>query len=141
MSRACLPLGPGLRLTRLSSTAYNTALRRLRQKKHQEAEDYETEDPSESFFYANHRLSSSKHAVKNRRSAHVFSPTGHLLIADPGDDQNEDNGVEHPIPQLLALGERRWEEMLERQSRTLGEACAEYTRRYGRKPPKGFDLW
>jgi hypothetical protein len=39
------------------------------------------------------------------------------------------------------LGEKRWEELLSRQSTSLGEAVQEYTRRYGRNPPKGFDVW
>src|SRR5690606_31319995 len=29
----------------------------------------------------------------------------------------------------------------DRASRTLKEACAEYKRRYGRRPPKGFEKW
>ncbi|KAL7410218.1 hypothetical protein BDY24DRAFT_184654 [Mrakia frigida] len=31
--------------------------------------------------------------------------------------------------------------MAERRSETLGQAVEEYRRRYGRKPPKGFELW
>ncbi|KAJ5281584.1 hypothetical protein N7478_006956 [Penicillium angulare] len=31
--------------------------------------------------------------------------------------------------------------MVNRQSRTLGACCAEYERRYGRKPPPNFDKW
>ena len=31
--------------------------------------------------------------------------------------------------------------MLERQSKTHEDAVKEYKRRYGRKPPKGFDHW
>lgn len=65
---------------------------------------------------------------------HVFSSTGHMVVS-------KDESAPHPIPLLLALGERRWEELLARQSRTLAEATMEYERRYGRVPPKGFDLW
>lgn len=65
---------------------------------------------------------------------HQYSNTGHLLISDSP-------GAPHPIPLLLALGEKRWEEALSRQSRTLSDAVSEYIRRYGRRPPKGFDLW
>lgn len=54
---------------------------------------------------------------------------------------NNNPDAPHPIPLLLALGEKRWEELLARQSRTLGEAVREYERRYGRRPPKGFDVW
>lgn len=65
---------------------------------------------------------------------HTFSSTGHLLVS-PAASAN------HPIPQLLQLGEKRWEELLSRQSRTLRAAVKEYTRRYGRAPPAGFDQW
>ncbi|RXK37688.1 hypothetical protein M231_05021 [Tremella mesenterica] len=65
-------------------------------------------------------------------SHHLYSSTGHLLISTKSS---------HPIPLLLTLGEKRWEELLSRQSRTLGESVREYTRRYGRLPPKGYDLW
>lgn len=74
------------------------------------------------------------HVDSHTHHGHMYSSTGHLLISDRPD-------APHPIPTLLALGEKRWEEVLARQSRTLEEAVLEYTRRYGRKPPKGFDLW
>jgi len=77
---------------------------------------------------SNHSQARASHAH------HVFSPTGHLVMSD-------DPGAPHPIPQLIALGEKRWEELLARQSRTLGEAVAEYRRRYKRSPPRGFDKW
>ncbi|KAI0298353.1 hypothetical protein B0F90DRAFT_1733122 [Multifurca ochricompacta] len=37
--------------------------------------------------------------------------------------------------------ERRFRSLLSRQSRSLRAAVAEYKRRYGRNPPKGFDAW
>jgi hypothetical protein len=37
--------------------------------------------------------------------------------------------------------ERRFRALLSRQSRSLRAAVAEYKRRYGRNPPKGFDAW
>lgn len=76
----------------------------------------------------------ASHSPPHLPHAHTYSPTGHLLISNHSQAQ-------HPIPQLLALGERRWEEMINRQSRNLGEAVEEYKRRYGRAPPKGFDIW
>ena len=48
---------------------------------------------------------------------------------------------EHPIPQLMAKAEENFKQMLSRQSTTLKKAVAEYQRRYGRNPPKGFDQW
>ena len=77
----------------------------------------------------------ASHTLPNLPGAHRYSPTGHLVISP------DEAVAEHPIPQLLKLGERRWEEMIGRQSRTLNEAVDEYTRRYGRAPPRGFDVW
>jgi hypothetical protein len=79
---------------------------------------------------SNHTQAGGKHPLAH----HVFSPTGHLVMsANPT--------APHPIPQLLAMGEKQWEELLARQSRSLGEAVAEYKRRYKRNPPRGFDKW
>ncbi|TRM55568.1 hypothetical protein BD626DRAFT_524559 [Schizophyllum amplum] len=47
----------------------------------------------------------------------------------------------HPIPQLIADAQERFGRKVARQSRTLEAAAAEYRRRYGRNPPKGFDKW
>lgn len=65
---------------------------------------------------------------------HFFAPTGHLQISN-------DSSSPHPIPLLLALGEKKWEQLLARQSRTLEQAVEEYKRRYHRQPPLGFDIW
>ena len=51
------------------------------------------------------------------------------------------NVVEHPIPRLMMNAERQFRALLSRQSRSLRGAVAEYKRRYGRSPPKGFDAW
>ncbi|KAI9459303.1 capsular associated protein [Russula earlei] len=48
---------------------------------------------------------------------------------------------DHPIPHLMDDAERRFRNLLSRQSRSLRAAVAEYRRRYGRNPPKGFDAW
>jgi hypothetical protein len=50
-------------------------------------------------------------------------------------------GEEHPIPKLMDRAKKRWEALKGRQSKTFAQAVAEYKRRYGRKPPKGFDKW
>lgn len=47
----------------------------------------------------------------------------------------------HPIFDLVERAEREWERKLSKASKSLDEAVAEYRRRYGRKPPKGFDQW
>ena len=50
-------------------------------------------------------------------------------------------GEPHPIPALMARARRQWADLRARQSKTFAQAVAEYERRYGRKPPKGFDQW
>lgn len=52
-----------------------------------------------------------------------------------------DQAVEHPIVHLIRQGQLEWKQKLERQSKTLAQAVAEYKRRYSRNPPKGFDDW
>mgnify|MGYP001605464646 FL=1 len=47
----------------------------------------------------------------------------------------------HPIAYLVQEAEEKWNALLERQSQTLFQAVVEYQRRYGRKPPLGFDAW
>ncbi|GAA5950283.1 hypothetical protein JCM21900_001101 [Sporobolomyces salmonicolor] len=47
----------------------------------------------------------------------------------------------HPIAHLISRAEDEWEQMLRRQSQTLEQAVQEYERRYGMKPPVGFDSW
>lgn len=81
-----------------------------------------------------HNLQCNLTTPLTQRAHHTYSPTGHLVLSN-------DTSAPHPIPQLIALGEKRWEELLSRQSRTLGEAVREYQARYGRRPPRGFDKW
>ncbi len=47
----------------------------------------------------------------------------------------------HPIYQLFEFSERKWKAKLQRASKNLDEAVAEYKRRYKRAPPRGFDKW
>jgi hypothetical protein len=49
--------------------------------------------------------------------------------------------IEHPIPKLMHDAQIKYDALLARQSTTLESAVEEYKRRYGRKPPKGFDDW
>jgi hypothetical protein len=64
--------------------------------------------------------------------AHKFREDGLLEVNPDG---------RHPIYDLMARAERKWEEKLARQSKTLTEAVLEYKRRYQRDPPLGFDHW
>ncbi|KAG5733417.1 hypothetical protein E4T56_gene4120, partial [Termitomyces sp. T112] len=50
------------------------------------------------------------------------------------------NGA-HPIFELIRNAQAAWDAKLQRASRTLAEAVAEYKRRYKRLPPQGFDDW
>ncbi|KAJ7178854.1 glycosyl transferase family 90-domain-containing protein [Mycena crocata] len=47
----------------------------------------------------------------------------------------------HPIFELVERAESAWAAKLAAASTTLRQAVAEYTRRYARPPPRGFDLW
>lgn len=49
--------------------------------------------------------------------------------------------IHHPIPKLMADARRAFDDKVKRQSKTLVQAVEEYERRYGRRPPKGFDQW
>ncbi|GMK58662.1 hypothetical protein CspeluHIS016_0601040 [Cutaneotrichosporon spelunceum] len=63
---------------------------------------------------------------------HTYLSNGHLVPNTAG---------QHPIYDLLERSERDWQRKVDSQSKTLQEAVAEYGRRYGRPPPKGFDRW
>jgi hypothetical protein len=52
-----------------------------------------------------------------------------------------EEGKPHPIPILIARAKKRWQDLQNRQSKTFAQAVAEYERRYGRRPPRGFDRW
>ena len=47
----------------------------------------------------------------------------------------------HPILELIGNAQKAWEEKLGKASKTLDEAVDEYVRRYGRMPPRHFDVW
>ncbi|KAG7529747.1 hypothetical protein FFLO_05436 [Filobasidium floriforme] len=49
--------------------------------------------------------------------------------------------AEHPIYDLMEQARQKFDNMLSNQSRTLKEVVAEYKRRYGIPPPKGFEAW
>ncbi|KAG2070801.1 hypothetical protein BDR04DRAFT_579015 [Suillus decipiens] len=65
-----------------------------------------------------------------------------------GDHYYGDNGLlvvnpdgRHPILELIERAEEAWAKKLGRASKTLGEAVAEYKRRYHRPPPIHFEKW
>jgi beta-1,2-xylosyltransferase len=50
-------------------------------------------------------------------------------------------GMTNPIIGLLRDGERKWQDLVARQSKTLEQAVDEYRARWNREPPKGFGEW
>lgn len=68
-----------------------------------------------------------------------------LLSANGGDQNLYETQAgptpHHPIEELATKAKEYLEALSERQSRTLDMAEIEYRRRYGRKPPPGFDKW
>lgn len=65
-------------------------------------------------------------------AGHTFHPNGLLLVNPQGP---------HPIHSLIDHAEKRWKNLLDKQSKSLEEAASEYKRRYKRNPPAGFDAW
>jgi beta-1,2-xylosyltransferase len=47
----------------------------------------------------------------------------------------------NPILGLLRDGERKWQDLVSKQSKTLEHAVQEYKDRWNKNPPKGFDDW
>lgn len=47
----------------------------------------------------------------------------------------------NPILALLRDGERKWNNIVNSQSKTFEEAVKRYESKWGRPPPKGFDDW
>jgi Glycosyl transferase family 90 len=69
---------------------------------------------------------------------------GRLSLGQPWgrQRQNADLGFgRHPVDAIVRQAQAQFSVVLARQSRTLGEATVEYSRRYGRQPPSHFDEW
>lgn len=52
-----------------------------------------------------------------------------------------ENGKQHPIPKLMKRAKQQWATLQAKQSKTFKDAVAEYVKRNGQRPPKGFDKW
>ncbi|KAM0753095.1 hypothetical protein T439DRAFT_311762 [Meredithblackwellia eburnea MCA 4105] len=52
-----------------------------------------------------------------------------------------EEGEKHPIPLLMLRARKKWEQLKANQSKTFKQAVAEYVKRNGRRPPRGFDQW
>ena len=68
-------------------------------------------------------------------------PSAQSPVTDKEKPEPYHIGTAHPIWQLIKDNERKYEEMIEHQSKSLEEAVAEYRRRYGIPPPPNFDKW
>jgi hypothetical protein len=66
---------------------------------------------------------------------------GLITVPTPFSRSSFSQLIEHPIPKLMHDAQIKYDALLARQSTSLEAAVAEYKRRYGRKPPKGFDDW
>jgi len=63
------------------------------------------------------------------------------IFAANGTRQSKPAGLTHPILGLLRDGEVKWNNLRNKQSKTIEEAAEVYQRKWGRPTPKGFDLW
>ena len=70
----------------------------------------------------------------------LFFTLAGLFLAPPN-DQGTGAITKHPITTLMDDAKVAFTNRLAKQSKTLPEAVAEYKRRYGRDPPRGFDHW
>ncbi|KAI9796923.1 MAG: capsule-associated protein CAP1, partial [Piccolia ochrophora] len=81
------------------------------------------------------------------RNRHDFAPTlpespsDSAPTATPPQPSRASDLKQHPIYQLINKAEKDFETTKSKQSKTLGEAVAEYRRRYQLPPPPHFDKW
>ena len=88
-----------------------------------------------------HHLHGAAGTVGGVRGSEVYTEDrGYVHYPAPGKVTGEGT-VRHPISWLVEEAGRKWEGMLARQSTTLEESVKEYRRRYGRAPPKGYEMW
>lgn len=70
------------------------------------------------------------------RDLHVLH-TAQSVIATKYSTQSR----KHPIEDLVSTAQTKFSVKLEHQSQTYDAARAEYTKRYGIEPPRGFKHW
>lgn len=68
-------------------------------------------------------------------------PSSVSFTKTPGYTEFSFKSSYHPIQKITEEARVKFERALRKQSKSLPEAIAEYKRRYGRKPPPGFDQW
>ncbi|KAF5366142.1 hypothetical protein D9757_010945 [Collybiopsis confluens] len=79
--------------------------------------------------------------LKSGRPHGSFGNTPMKQTSDTSGHPSTMTYATHPITLLMSAAEERFRSKLARQSKTLPDAIAEYKRRYGMPPPKGFDQW
>lgn len=82
---------------------------------------------------------SSSDSVGDAAGRTFSTPTYFSRLYSSG--QPKPSKIVHPIPLKIQAAEKQFSKMVSGQSRSLAKAVAEYRRRYGRPPPKGFDKW
>lgn len=80
-------------------------------------------------------------AQHNRKSADTSPLLPITPPLSPFDPIPVDLSNGHPAAQLIKTAERDFQDILSRQSSSLGSAVQEYRRRYGIVPPPHFDKW
>lgn len=68
-------------------------------------------------------------------------PAAVSFARTPGFSEFNHGATYHPIQKITEEARAKFERIQKRQSKSLVEAIAEYKKRYGRKPPPGFDKW
>lgn len=75
------------------------------------------------------------------RSSETKAAATDGLKGSPKHDPPNIPPTSHPMWSLITSAENEFENMKQRQSKTLSAAVAEYRRRYGIAPPPNFDKW
>ncbi|GAA5975453.1 hypothetical protein JCM11641_004268 [Rhodosporidiobolus odoratus] len=87
----------------------------------------------------NYTIHSSGHLFLRPSALHPSSDSSPYSAAEAA--RLGPHTMRHPIYDLIANATKTWESKVARQSKTLEQAVKEYKRRFGRRPPKGFDDW
>ncbi|KAG5640782.1 hypothetical protein DXG03_007199 [Asterophora parasitica] len=87
------------------------------------------------FYAGNNRKQNDSYANDEGDGSWLPATNTLLALSSPASIK------EHPIPKLMDEAEVKYRQKLAGQSKTLKAAVTEYSRRYKRDPPKGFDDW
>jgi beta-1,2-xylosyltransferase len=74
----------------------------------------------------------------------IFHPSHALASLNSTSSKSKKPTTEtlsNPILGLIRDGERKWQDLVNKQSKTFKDAVEEYKVRWNMNPPKGFDLW